>query len=82
MTALEMNAELLRNLSIIAEDEDLLKRAAKYLKKLVSEKEADDTELSKEEFFARVDASREEAMQGKVHRIENKDDLKNFLNSL
>lgn len=77
-----MNAELLRNLSIIAEDEDLLKRAAKYLKKLVSEKEADDTELSKEEFFARVDASREEAMQGKVHRIENKDDLKNFLNSL
>ena len=82
MTALEMNAELLRNLSIIAEDEDLLKRAARYIKKLVSEKEADDTELSKEEFFARVDASREEVMQGKVHRIENKEELKNFLNSL
>ena len=27
MTALQMNAEMLRNLSIIAEDEKLLKRA-------------------------------------------------------
>ena len=46
MTALEMNAEILRNMSIIAEDEDLLKRAAKYLRKLVAEKQADDAELS------------------------------------
>ena len=45
MTALEMNAEILRNMSIIAEDEDLLKRAAKYLRKLVAEKQADDAEL-------------------------------------
>ena len=37
MTAIEMNAELLRNMSIIAEDENLLKRAAKYLRKLVAE---------------------------------------------
>ncbi len=82
MTTLELNAELLRNMSIIAEDEDLLKRAARYLRKLVAEKQADDTELSKEEFFARVDESREEARQGKVHRIENKEELRNFLNSL
>ena len=33
MTAIQMNAELLRNMSIIAEDEHLLKRAAKYLRK-------------------------------------------------
>lgn len=82
MTAIEMNAEILRNMSIIAEDEDMLKRVARYLRKLVAEKEADETELTKEEFFARVDASREQAMQGKLHRIENKDELKNFLNSL
>ncbi len=77
-----MNAELLRNMSIIAEDEDLLKRAARYLRKLVAEKQADDTELSKEEFFARVDEAREQVSQGKVHRIESKEELKNFLNSL
>ena len=39
MTAIQMNAELLRNMSIIAEDENLLRRAAKYLRKLVAEKE-------------------------------------------
>ena len=77
-----MNAELLRNMSIIAEDEDLLKRAARYLRKLVAETQADDTELSKEEFFARVDEAREQVRQGKVHSIESKEELKNFLNSL
>ena len=30
MTAIQLNAEMLRNMSIIAEDENLLKRVAKY----------------------------------------------------
>ena len=55
MTAMQLNAEILRNMSIIAEDEKLLKRAAKYLRKLVTEKQADPTLMTKEEFFARVD---------------------------
>ena len=82
MTAIEMNAEMLRNMSIIAEDEDLLKRATRYLRKLVAEKEADDTEFSKEEFMARVEASRKQAMEGKVHSIKSKEELTEFLNSL
>ena len=51
MTAIQLNAEILRNMSIIAEDETLLKRAAKYLRKLVSERE---------EFFARIDKARKQ----------------------
>lgn len=54
-----MNAELLRNMSIIAEDENLLKRAAKYLRKLVAEKE-DPTLFTKEEFFSRIDEARKQ----------------------
>ncbi len=77
-----MNAELLRNMSIIAEDDNLLKRAAKYMRKLVAEKEADPTLLSKEEFFARVEKARKQAEQGQVHRIETKDELNQFLNSI
>ena len=50
MTALQMNAEILRNMSIIAEDENLLKRAAKYLRKLAAEKE-DATHFTKDDFF-------------------------------
>ena len=46
MTAIQMNAELLRNMSIIAEDENLLKRAAKYLRKLVAEKKEPNADTS------------------------------------
>ena len=43
MTALELNAELFRDLSIIAEDEGLMKKAVNYLKKLTAKKQAMDT---------------------------------------
>ena len=82
MTTLELNAELLRNMSIIAEDEDLLKRAARYLRKLVAEKQADDTELSKEEFFARVDEAREQIRQGEAHSFATVEDLDKYIRSL
>ena len=58
MTAVQMNAEILRNMSIIAEDERLMNRFAKYLRKLVAEKE-DPTLLTKEEFLARIDKAKE-----------------------
>ena len=45
MTALQLNAELFRELSIIAENENLMKKAVKYLKKLSAKKQAmDETE--------------------------------------
>ena len=45
MTALQLNAELFRELSIIAENESLMKKAVKYLKKLSAKKQAmDETE--------------------------------------
>ena len=45
MTALQLNAELFRELSIIAEDEGLMKKALKALKKISAKKQAmDETE--------------------------------------
>ena len=58
MTAVQMNAEILRNMSIIAEDERLMNRVAKYLRKPVAEKE-DPTLFTKEEFLARIDKAKE-----------------------
>jgi len=81
MTAIEMNAELLRNMSIIAEDENLLKRAAKYLRKLAAEKK-DPTLMTEEEFFARVDKAEKEIAEGKGITFTNKDDMNAWLNSL
>ena len=82
MTAIQMNAEILRNMSIIAEDEALLKRAAKYLRKLAAEKQADPTLLTKEEFFRRVDEGREEIRRGEGIRFSDREDMNQWLNSL
>ena len=82
MTAMQLNAEMLRNMSIIAEDENLLKRAAKYLRKLVAEKQADPTLIPREEFFASLERGEEEYRQGKTHRINSVEELHGFLNSL
>ena len=43
MTTIQLNAEILRNLGTLAEDESMLKRVAKYLRKLVAEKQEDPT---------------------------------------
>ncbi len=45
MTSLQLNAELFRELSIIAEDEVLMKKALKAIKKISAKKQAmDETE--------------------------------------
>ena len=74
-----MNAEILRNMSIIAEDENLLKRAAKYLRRLAAEKEAEPTLLSEEEFFARVDEAREQIKRGEGVEMLPNESLDEFL---
>ena len=74
MTALELNAEMLRSMSLIAEDENLLKRAVKYLRKLVAEKE-DPTLFTKEEFFHRVD----EAKKGPSYRLEEGETIEDLI---
>ena len=82
MTSLQINAEMLRNLSIIAEDEALMKRVARYLRKLVAEKQADPTELTQEEFFARIDKAEKNIAEGNGVTFTNSNDMNVWLNSL
>ena len=82
MTAIQMNAEILRNLGTLAEDESMLKRVAKYLRKLVAEKEADSTEMSHEEFIARVEKAEKDIDEGKGITFTNRDDMEAWLNPL
>lgn len=81
MTTMQLNAEIYRSLSVIAENENLMKRAAKYLKKLAAQKE-DDTLMTKEEYFAKIDESLQQAREGKVVTFDNTDDMNAWLNSL
>ena len=81
MTAIELNAQIWRDMAEIADSEPLMKQLAKYLKKLVAKKQ-DPTLMTKEEFFARVDEAREEIRQGKGKRFSNPEEMNAWLNSL
>ena len=84
MTAVQLaniNAEIQRNLDALSEDETMLNRVAKYLRRLVKEKE-DPSLMSKEEFVKKIESSKKEALEGKVHSIKSKEQLSQFLNSL
>ena len=82
MTAVQMNADLLRNIGIIAEDETMLAKLAKYARKLVNQMTYDPTLMSKEEFFARVDSASARAARGEGKLFTNKADMHAWLNSL
>lgn len=76
-----MNAELFRELSIIAEDETMMQKLLKYAKKLTATK-PDPTLLTKEEFFAKVDEAKEELRNGGGRRFSDRKAMNEWLNSL
>lgn len=85
MTAVQLNAmntELWQGIGAIADSEPLMKRLTKYVRKLVKEREADPTLMTKEEFFASLDRGEEAFRQGKTHRINSVEELNIFLSSL
>ena len=82
MTTAQLNAEIMQNLSILADNEDMMTRVAKYLRKLVKEKKADPTLMSKEEFFAKLDKAEESIEQGKGKTFTHPSEMNAWLNSL
>ena len=74
-----LNAEILRNLGIVAEDEGALQRVAKYLRRVVRELTSDPTEMSREEFFHRVDVGREQIRRGEGLEMLPNESLEDFL---
>ncbi len=79
MTALQLNAELYRNLALIAEDETMYDKVVKYVRRLAKQMTSDPTLMSKEEFFARVDEAEREIAEGKGHRMLPNETLDEFL---
>lgn len=77
MTALQLNAELFRELSIIAEDEGLMKKALKAIKKLSAKKQImDETEyLMSSPAMAEVIRQGQEDIKNGKGRIVKLEDL-------
>lgn len=77
-----MNTELWQDIGYIADDETLMRRLSRYVKRLAKEKANDPTLMSKEEFFARVDEARREYDEGKYHTFDSIEDLDRYIRSL
>ena len=75
MTALQLNADIYRSLGIISEDENVLRKAAKYLARLAKQMTDDPTCMTKEEYFRRLD----EAEKGPSAVLLPGEDLTAFL---
>ena len=82
MTALQLNADIYRSLGIISEDESVLRRVAKYLTRVAKQMKDDPTCMTKEEYFAMLDRSKEQAKRGEVYRFDDKEKMLNWLNTL
>lgn len=89
MSAQSLNAELFRQLSYIADDENYMKKALNYIKKLASQKEntadtlrEDDVPYrTKEELIADINEVCEQIKQARVGKLKGKP-LEEALNEL
>jgi hypothetical protein len=79
MTALQINAELFRAMGEIADDETLMAKVLKYVRKLASTRKNDPTVMSKEAFMEKLERGEEEYRQGKCHTMMPDEDLDSFL---
>lgn len=77
MTAQQLNAEIYRNLAVLSEDEAMLEKAAKSLRRLVKQMN-DNTCMTKKEYFAMLDRSE----QGPSRSFANIQELDRYIQSL
>ena len=81
MTATQLNAmnqQIWQGIGAIADSEALMKRLAKYVAKLVKEKE-DPTLMTKEEFYAKLDRAEAAYARGEYAEMLPGEDLTTFL---
>ena len=85
MTAVQinaMNAQSWRDMSIIAEDESMMKRVAKYLRKVAKEMTEDAATMSKDEFYAMLDSREQAYERGEYSEVLPGEDLTTHLKRL
>ena len=76
---LQLNEELFETLAEISQDESLMRKAVKALKRIVAKAQKDDpTLMTKEEFFARI----EEASKGPSVTFDSAEEFDAYIRSL
>lgn len=78
MTTLQLNAELYRNLALIAEDENMYDKVVKYVRRVAKQMTSDSVLMTKEEYFRRLD----EAEKGPRYKMLPNETLDDMLTRL
>lgn len=76
-----LDAQIFRYMAKIADNTDLKTQLVKFLKQLTAKK-TDPTEMSKEEYFAKLERSRQQIERGEGIVINNEQELEQFFNTL
>ena len=79
---MQINAELYRAMGEIADDETLMTKVLKYVKKLAAQKKADPTLMTKEEFFAKIENAEQQIERGECSVMLPEEDLTAHLRRL
>ena len=81
MTAAQMktlNAQIWRDMGVLADSESMMQRVAKYLHKLAKEKE-DSALMTEEEFFSKIERAERQIANGEGLEMLPNEDLDDFL---
>lgn len=79
---MRMDAEFYRNLGIVAEDEAMLEKVYKYVRRLARQLSDDPTRMTKEDYYAMLDRSKAQMSEGKVYRFDDRGKMLDWLNTL
>lgn len=77
MTAIQLRANLFEEIVRNAENEDILQKVLDFFRSL-TQKKTDPTEMTKEEFFAKLEKSREQAARGEVYSKRDDESFDDF----
>ena len=77
MTAIQLRANLFEEIVRNAENEDILQKVLDFFRSL-TQKKNDPTEMTKEEFFAKLEKSREQAARGEVYSKRDDESFDDF----
>ena len=78
MKTMQLNSEFFAVMSQVADDEAIMKKIINYAKKLVKKKE-DPTEMTKEEFFAKIDKAEKDYREGRCTRLKEGETVTDLL---
>ena len=81
MTSKQLRAELMREIDKYADNEEILQQVLDFIRS-ITRKKTNPTEMTKDDFFKKLEESRQQAREGKVQSFSNLDEMHQWLKTL